>query len=120
MYKLFLIMIGSLSFMIGVIGIFLPLVPTTPLVMLAAYCFARSSKRVHRYIVTSSVYRHYVSDFMETGTLSRSKKKSISIRIGLLMGISILLAPLIKIKISLVCLTVVILCYLFFGIKDQA
>lgn len=44
------LLLGCLSVAVAVIGIFLPLVPTTPLLLLAAFCFARSSDRLLRWL----------------------------------------------------------------------
>jgi hypothetical protein len=51
-----LIIAGLLSLLVGVIGVFLPLIPTVPLVLLAAYCFARSSERLHNWLIG---HRHF-------------------------------------------------------------
>lgn len=47
---------GGLSLVIGVIGIFLPLLPTTPLVLLAAFCFSRGSERWSRWLETHKTF----------------------------------------------------------------
>jgi uncharacterized membrane protein YbaN (DUF454 family) len=54
---------GLLSLGIGIVGIVLPLVPTTPLILLSAYCFARSSDRLHAWLVGHPRLGRYVSDF---------------------------------------------------------
>lgn len=54
---------GLVSLAVGVAGIVLPLVPTTPLVLLAAYCFARSSRRLHGWLIGHPRFGRYVSDF---------------------------------------------------------
>lgn len=62
--SLFLI-IGISSLVLGFIGIFLPVLPTTPFILLSAYCFAKSSERFHRYIMQHKLFGKMVSDFYE-------------------------------------------------------
>ena len=54
---------GLVSLVIGVVGIVLPLVPTTPLILLAAYCFSRSSRRLHGWLVGHPRFGRYLRDF---------------------------------------------------------
>jgi len=58
-----LIIIGFFFVGIGVIGIFLPLLPTTPFFLLAAICFARSSERFHKWLLNHRLFGKYVKGY---------------------------------------------------------
>ena len=72
--KLALNIAGVLAVLLGVIGIFLPLLPTTPFLLLAAACFARSSPRMHHYLMTHRVFGPYLRNYHEgRGIPARAK-----------------------------------------------
>lgn len=119
MSKLFFLVGGSLSCAIGILGIILPIVPTTPLLLLAGFCFAKSSKHFENWLKNTRVYQFYVADYAETKTISRERKKKIIWQIYLLMGISIWFAPILLVKIALFLLTIFITYYLFNIIPDK-
>lgn len=77
--------LGFLVFGIGVVGIFVPLLPTTPLVMLAAFLLAKSSPRFHANILQTKAYRTYVLPFKEKGGMARTAKiRALTISLGIL------------------------------------
>lgn len=59
---------------IGFLGVFVPVLPTTPLVLLATFLFARSSPRCHAWICKTKMYRIYVKPFKEQGGITFKKK----------------------------------------------
>ena len=71
-----LIAAGSLSFGLGVAGIFLPLLPTTPFLLLASFCFLRSSKRLHGWLVNHRLFGKYLRDYLEHRSIPRNVKIS--------------------------------------------
>lgn len=56
---------GVVSLMLGVVGIFLPLLPTTPLLLLSAWCFVRSSQRLYDWLMHHPRLGEYIRNFHE-------------------------------------------------------
>ena len=58
------ITLGSLAVALGALGIFLPLLPTTPFLLLAAYFYVRSSKRLYRWLINHKVFGIYIYSYI--------------------------------------------------------
>lgn len=72
--KLVLNIIGALAVLLGIIGIFLPLLPTTPFLLLAAACFARGSERMHTWLMDHRMFGSYLRAYQEgKGIPARAK-----------------------------------------------
>lgn len=76
--KYLLIMFGSLSLGIGILGAFLPILPTTPFMLLAAACFARSSDRLYQRLINDRTFGPMIVEWREHRSIPR-KTKLISI-----------------------------------------
>ncbi len=63
--KLLLISVGSVFLALGVIGIFLPILPTTPFLLLAAACYARSSKRFYDWLMNNKMFGSFVKNYRD-------------------------------------------------------
>ncbi|MFO7889257.1 MAG: YbaN family protein [bacterium] len=72
--KYILVSIGVLSVGLAIIGIFLPLLPTTPLLLLAAACFVRSSDRLYKWLITHKWFGPYIRNYREYNAITRKTK----------------------------------------------
>jgi len=61
--RLLLVAAGTLSLVLGVVGIFVPLLPTTPFLVLSAALYMRSSDRLYGWLVTNRVTGRYISNY---------------------------------------------------------
>jgi hypothetical protein len=110
MKKTLLIIAGWLSLFAGLIGILLPLLPTTPFILLSAYCFSRSSSRLHNWLLNHRWFGPPIRQWQENRTVSRNHKTKALFLIIASFTLTLLLTslPLIA-KASLVLLALVLM-----------
>ncbi|MGM7703248.1 YbaN family protein [Pseudalkalibacillus sp. Hm43] len=61
--KVVLLIIGTISLFLGIVGIVLPLVPTTPFLLLTAACYVRSSERMYKWLMTNKWFGSYIQNY---------------------------------------------------------
>jgi uncharacterized membrane protein YbaN (DUF454 family) len=71
--KVLLVMAGFLFLVLGIVGIVLPVLPTTPFLLLASFCFLKSSKRLHTWIMTNKHFGPRIKRITESGLTIREK-----------------------------------------------
>ena len=78
---------------LGCIGIFVPVLPTTPFLLLATFLFAQSSPRLHAWIQKTRVYNRYVRPFKDAGGITLSMKLRILLVSYAVLGLSAYFVP---------------------------
>jgi uncharacterized membrane protein YbaN (DUF454 family) len=86
------LVIGLLALALGAIGIAVPLLPTTPLILLAAFAFARSSNRLHEWLITHDVFGTLIDNWQRHGAISRRAKVLSLVSMAAVLGISVAMA----------------------------
>ncbi len=87
-----LIALGTLCVALGVLGVFLPVLPTTPFLLLAAFCYGRSSKRFYNWLMTNRWCGRYIRNYREgKGIPLRQKTLTITL-LWLTIGLTALWA----------------------------
>ena len=79
------LIVGTISLILGIIGIFLPLLPTTPLLLLTSYCLLKSSDRLNEKFMKTKIYKKYVKEFQEKGGMTLKAKLMLTIPVSLLL-----------------------------------
>jgi uncharacterized membrane protein YbaN (DUF454 family) len=105
--RILMIVAGTLFVGLGVLGIFLPLLPTTPFLLLAAACYARGSKRFYTWLLNNRWFGNYIRDYREKKQVPLTVKVSsvsllwIAIMVSALLVVHILLVKIILILIAI-------------------
>ncbi len=87
MKKILYIVLGCISVGLGALGAVLPVLPTVPFLMLAAFCFARSSEKLDRWFRSTKLYEENLKDFVAGKGMTKKTKIRIMVTVTLLMSI---------------------------------
>ena len=87
MKKILYIILGCVGVGLGAVGAVVPMIPAFPFLMLAAFCFARSSERLHNWFVGTKLYKDNLADFVAGRGMTKQAKVRIMITVTLLMSI---------------------------------
>lgn len=79
-------LLGCVGLALGAVGAVLPLLPAFPFLLLAAFGFARSSPRLHRWFVGTRLYRQNLESYVQGRGMTRQAKRRIMTAVTLLMG----------------------------------
>ena len=116
MKKILYILIGCISLGLGIIGVILPILPTVPFVLLAAFCFARSSERLDGWFKNTKLYRE---NNIKNG-MTKQAKIRIMCSVTLLVSVGFIMMGLRGIVVGNVVLLIVWIfhmAYFTFGVK---
>lgn len=82
---------GAVALGLGAVGVVTPLLPTVPFLLLAAFCFARSSTRLHGWLLAHPTFGPPIRDWQRSGAISPKAKRLATLSICATFGVSVLL-----------------------------
>ena len=105
-FKVIYIILGIIFLGVGIIGIVLPVLPTTPFVLLASFCLAKGSDRINNRFKKTKIYREYILNFKENG-LTKKQKIRIVLTADLMLLASGYFVNNFHVRIFLFCLALI-------------
>jgi len=111
------ILIGFLCLGIGFVGIVLPILPTTPLFLLAAFCFVKGSEKFDRWFKGTNLYKKYLEDFVREKAMTKKQKWSILLTADAMIAIPFFLIDSLIVKFCLILVIVFKYYYFMYKIK---
>lgn len=82
------LVIGLFSVGLGLLGVVLPLLPTVPFMLLAAFCFARSSDQLHNWLMSHPTFGPLIKDWQNSGAIGPKAKKLSTVSIAAVFALS--------------------------------
>jgi len=99
--KTVFLFLGLILTFLGIIGIFIPVLPTTPLLLLASYCYVRSSEKLYLWLINHRIFGRYIRDYNKYRAVDKKSKTIAVILIWVSMMISMSLISKTPVRIVL-------------------
>ena len=116
--KIGYIALGCIGVGLGAVGAVLPLLPAFPFLLLAAFCFARSSERLDRWFKSTKLYKENLESFVQGKGMTKKTKVRIMVTVTLLMSIGFVMMHAVPVgRVVLGCVWVFHILYFCFGVK---
>lgn len=118
--QIIFIVLGCICLALGTVGVFLPILPTTPFYLATVFFFANSSQKLHDWFVGTKLYKKHLESFVQKKGMLLKTKLSILTSVTLLMGFGFFMMARKGIWIPCVILAVVWAAHVFyfvFGVK---
>ncbi len=118
--KVVLIILGFIFMGIGIVGIVVPILPTTPFLLLASFFFAKGSKRFHDWFISTKIYKKYLESFVQSRAMTLKNKLTILFPVSCMLIITFIFVNNLHARIVLVILFIGKYLYFFTQIKTIA
>ena len=116
--KILYIILGCIGLGLGAVGAVVPMLPAFPFLLLAAFCFARSSEKLHTWFINTRLYKDNLEDFLAGKGMTKKTKVRIMITVTVLMSVGFIMMHAVPVgRIVLACVWAFHIIYYLFGIK---
>lgn len=116
--KIIYIVVGCIGVGIGAIGAVVPMLPAFPFLLLAAYCFGRSSERLNNWFVNTKLYKDNLESYVAGKGMTKKTKKRIIATVTILMSIGFIMMSRVPVgRIILFGVWVFHIVYFIYGVK---
>ena len=116
--KVLYVILGCIGVGLGAVGAVLPLLPSFPFLLLAAFCFARSSEKLNNWFINTKLYKNNLESYVQGKGMTRKTKIKIMVTITILMSIGFTMMHAVPVgRIVLGCVWVFHILYFCLGVR---
>ena len=120
MKKMLYIILGCIGVGLGAVGAVVPMLPAFPFLMLAAFCFARSSEKLNNWFINTKLYKDNLADYVAGRGMTMKTQVRIMITVTLLMSIGFVMMGIKGVTVGCIvlgCVWAFHIVYFLFGVK---
>ena len=115
--KYFYITLGFLALGIGLIGVILPILPTTPFLLVTSFCFARGSERFHTWFTNSNIYKKHLESFVKERAMTLKQKVVLLSFVNFMLAFPLILVDVLPMRRTIIVLIIIKLYYFTFKVR---
>lgn len=115
--RILFICLGFIFVGIGAVGIVVPILPTTPFLLLASFFFAKGSKRFHDWFMSTKIYKKYLESFVKSRAMTLKAKLTILLPVSAMLIVTFIFVNNLHARIALVILFIAKYVYFFTQIR---
>lgn len=115
--KYFYITLGFIALGLGLVGVILPILPTTPFLLLTSFCFAKGSERFHVWFTNTNIYKKHLESFVKERAMTLKQKVVLLSFVNFMLAFPLILVDVLPMRITIIVLIIIKLYYFIFRVK---
>lgn len=115
--KYFYITLGFIALGLGLIGVILPILPTTPFLLVTSFCFAKGSERFHTWFINTNIYKKHLESFVKERAMTLKQKVVLLSFVNFMLAFPLILVDVLPMRITIIVLIIIKLYYFIFKVK---
>lgn len=115
--KYIFITAGLIAFALGAVGVVLPILPTTPFLLVASFCFAKGSDKFNNWFINTKIYKKHLESFVKEKAMTLKQKVVLLSFVNIMLAFPLILIDVLPMRITIIVLIIVKLYYFIFRIK---
>ena len=99
--KIIYIILGSVFLLVGILGMLLPILPTTPFLLLTSYFYTKGSDTINNWFISTSLYKNHLKDFVQSRSMTLKSKLSILLPVSLMLILTFIFIENLHARVSI-------------------